>query len=52
MESMNRPDAFSVSQVNEYIKMLLEGNPNLNDLWCREKFRAQSSTHRDICTFP
>ncbi len=33
MESMNRPDAFSVSQVNEYIKMLLEGNPNLNDLW-------------------
>lgn len=33
MESMNRPDAFSVSQVNEYIKMLLEGNPNLSDLW-------------------
>lgn len=33
MEPMNRPDAFSVSQVNEYIKMLLEGNPNLNDLW-------------------
>ena len=33
MESMNRPDAFSVSQVNEYVKMLLEGNPNLNDLW-------------------
>ncbi len=33
MESMNRPDAFSVSQLNEYIKMLLEGNPNLNDLW-------------------
>jgi exodeoxyribonuclease VII large subunit len=30
---MNRPDAFSVSQVNEYIKMLLEGNPSLNDLW-------------------
>ena len=33
MESMNRPDAFSVSQLNEYIKMLLEGNPNLNDVW-------------------
>ena len=33
MESMNRPDAFSVSQVNEYIKMLLEGNPGLSDLW-------------------
>lgn len=33
MESMNRPDAFSVSQVNEYIKMLLEGNPSLSDLW-------------------
>lgn len=33
MEPINRPDAFSVSQVNEYIKMLLEGNPNLNDLW-------------------
>ncbi len=33
MESMNRPDAFSVEQLNEYIKMLLEGNPNLSDLW-------------------
>lgn len=33
MESMNRPDAFSVSQLNEYIKMLLEGNPNLKDVW-------------------
>ena len=33
MEPTNRPDAFSVSQVNEYIKMLLEGNPSLNDLW-------------------
>ncbi len=33
MEPMNRPDAFSVSQLNEYIKMLLEGNPNLSDLW-------------------
>lgn len=33
MEQINRPDAFSVSQVNEYIKMLLEGNPNLNDIW-------------------
>ena len=33
MESMNRPDAFSVSQLNEYIKMLLEGNPGLNDIW-------------------
>ena len=33
MEPTNRPDAFSVSQVNEYVKMLLEGNPNLSDLW-------------------
>ena len=33
MEHTNRPDAFSVSQVNEYVKMLLEGNPNLSDLW-------------------
>ena len=33
MEHINRPDAFSVSQLNEYIKMLLEGNPNLNDIW-------------------
>ena len=33
MEPMNRPDAFSVSQLNEYVKMLLEGNPNLSDLW-------------------
>lgn len=33
MESMNRPDAFSVCQLNEYIKMLLEGNPNLKDVW-------------------
>lgn len=33
MEQAYRPDAFSVSQVNEYIKMLLEGDPNLSDLW-------------------
>ncbi len=33
MEPMNRPDAFSVSQVNEYIKMLLEGNPALKNIW-------------------
>ena len=33
MEQSFRPDAFSVSQLNEYVKMLLEGNPNLNDLW-------------------
>ena len=33
MEHTNRPDAFSVSQLNEYIKMLLEGNPNLKDVW-------------------
>ena len=33
MEHTNRPDAFSVSQLNEYIKMLLEGNPGLNDIW-------------------
>lgn len=26
-------DAFSVSQVNEYIKMLLEGNEALRDIW-------------------
>ncbi len=26
-------DAFSVSQVNEYIKMLLEGNDALRDIW-------------------
>ena len=33
MEYQSRPDAFSVSQVNEYIKMLLEGNPTLKNLW-------------------
>ncbi len=33
MEHMSHPDAFSVSQLNEYIKMLLEGNPNLKDVW-------------------
>ena len=33
MEHINRPDAFSVGQLNEYIKMLLEGNPNLKDVW-------------------
>ena len=33
MESMTRPDAFSVGQLNEYVKMLLEGNPNLKDVW-------------------
>lgn len=33
MERMNRPDAFTVSQVNEYIKMLLEGNSALADVW-------------------
>lgn len=33
MEPMSRPDAFSVSQVNEYIKMLLEGNPTLKNIW-------------------
>ena len=33
MEQGFRPDAFSVSQLNEYVKMLLEGNPNLSDLW-------------------
>lgn len=33
MDDLSRPDAFSVSQVNEYIKMLLEGNPNLKDIW-------------------
>ena len=33
MEQSYRPDAFSVSQLNEYVKMLLEGNPNLNDVW-------------------
>ena len=33
MEHTSRPDAFSVGQLNEYIKMLLEGNPNLKDVW-------------------
>ena len=33
MEHTSRPDAFSVSQLNEYVKMLLEGNPNLKDVW-------------------
>lgn len=33
MEHTNRPDAFSVGQLNEYIKMLLEGNPGLNNIW-------------------
>lgn len=33
MEQSFRPDAFSVSQLNEYVKMLLEGNPNLSDVW-------------------
>ena len=33
MEHTNRPDAFSVGQLNEYVKMLLEGNPNLKDVW-------------------
>ncbi|MBQ9781276.1 MAG: exodeoxyribonuclease VII large subunit [Clostridia bacterium] len=29
----NRENVFSVSQVNEYIKMLLEGNPTLKNIW-------------------
>ena len=29
----DREKAFSVSQVNEYIKMLLEGNPTLKNIW-------------------
>ena len=29
----DREKAFSVSQVNEYIKMLLEGNPTLKSIW-------------------
>ena len=33
MEHTNRPDAFSVGQLNEYVKMVLEGNPNLKDVW-------------------
>ena len=33
METVTRPDAFSVGQLNEYVKMLLEGNPNLKDVW-------------------
>ena len=36
MNAMDRtahPDAFSVSQLNEYVKMILEGNPNLSDVW-------------------
>lgn len=41
-------DAFSVSQVNEYIKMLLEGNPALRSVWvCGEVSGAKlySSGH-------
>lgn len=30
---MSRNGAFSVSQVNEYIKMLLESSPVINDVW-------------------
>lgn len=33
MNQASRPDAFSVGQVNEYIKMLLEGNSVLRDVW-------------------
>ena len=33
METVTRPDAFSVSQLNEYVKMILEGNPHLSDVW-------------------
>ena len=33
MDRTARPDAFSVSQLNEYVKMILEGNPNLSDVW-------------------
>ena len=33
MEPKQRPDAFSVSQLNEYVKLLLEGNPRLSDVW-------------------
>ena len=33
METVTRPDAFSVGQLNEYVKMILEGNPNLKDVW-------------------
>ena len=29
----SKENAFSVSQVNEYIKMLLEGNPTLKNIW-------------------
>ncbi len=33
MYGQDRPDALSVGQVNEYIRMLLEGNPVLADVW-------------------
>lgn len=33
MESLNRSDAFCVSQLNAYIKMLLEGSSALQDIW-------------------
>ncbi len=33
MYTQDRPDTLSVGQVNEYIKMLLEGNPVLGDIW-------------------
>ena len=32
---MQRDQAFSVSQINEYIKMTLESNPVLRDVWLR-----------------
>lgn len=33
MEPTTRPDAFRVNQLNEYVRMLLDGNPNLQDIW-------------------
>ena len=32
---MQRDTAFSVTQINEYIKMTLESNPQLRDVWLR-----------------
>ena len=32
---MQKDQAFSVSQINEYIKMALESNPVLGDVWLR-----------------
>ena len=32
---MQRDSTFSVTQINEYVKMTLESNPVLSDVWLR-----------------